>query len=101
MDLLSPGINQEGKSGKVVIDTLKVAPCLLLFLTTIFYRRIFYDRYRKHHENRTLPNFQTKNRQDHLCCPSPFQPDQSGDDGGQNQASAPGESKPNVIFPQT
>lgn len=36
MGLLSPGINQEGKAGKVVIDTLKLPPCLLLFLTIIF-----------------------------------------------------------------
>ena len=36
MGLLSPGISQEGKGGKVVIDTLKLPPCLLLFLTTIF-----------------------------------------------------------------
>ena len=36
MGLLSPGISQEGKGGKVVIDTLKLPPCLLLFLITIF-----------------------------------------------------------------
>lgn len=98
LDWISPGISQEGKGGKLVIDTLKLPPCLLLFSHNHFYRRIFYDRYRKHHENRTLPDLQTENRQDHLCCPCPFQRDQQGDDGGQNQASAPGGSPQNVTF---
>ena len=39
--------------------------------------------------HRHLPDWQKADRQDHLYRPCAFQPDRQGDDGGQNQASAP------------
>lgn len=57
-DLIFPGMNREGKDSKMIMDTLKLPTYLLLFLTTIFYRRISYDIDHKHSKKQRSPSFQ-------------------------------------------
>ena len=94
-ELLANG--KRGKDGKVFIDTLILPPCLVpsyrhrpmmnSHRAFFIYRRILNEQYRNQY--RRLPDCQKADRQDNLYRPCAFQPDHKGDDGGQNQASAP------------
>ena len=95
LELLANG--KRGKDGKVFIDTLILPPCLVpsyrhrpmmnSHRAFFIYRRILNEQYRNQY--RHLPDCQKADRQDNLYRPCAFQPDHKGDDGGQNQASAP------------
>ena len=94
---IRPIEQKRGKDGKVFIDTLMLPPCLVpsyrhrpmmnSHRAFFIYRRILNEQYRNQH--RHLPDCQKADWQDHLYRPCPFQRDRQGDDGGQNQASAP------------